>query len=392
MEILTLPEIANVKALSDLEGYLNRRVIGQEMAKNEIVDSLNTSLAGLNPPNHPIASLMFPGPTGVGKTELARALADYFYGKFSDEIKKIEEEENERLKQEAGNCGFRKYKLPKIVKVDCGRFAGSMSHAANNLLGAPVSFVGREQSPILCRDNFPPGIIRVLLFDEIEKAYLDSRDNGAELTGILMALLDEAKVQNNFNEEVSFVSAIVIFTTNFGARDILKEATGKKIGFCANTEKSEGFCLSMDKIKEINDKIYFMIRDKLKSSNSPFLPELMNRLDRISVFRFLTLGEYHSILDKEIAFLNSQLRRQKKRIRVELSPEAADWILNRGIDFEYGVRSLQRFLRRKVRDPLGRLLNADILKPGSILEIKPGNDDNLAFFLQDNLSDNSSES
>jgi len=385
MNNLIVPDIVEIPVLAELKEYLNSRIIGQETARDEVIDSLNIAMAGLNPPNHPLAVLMFPGPTGVGKTELVRALADYFYDKFDKEIRAIENIADQEAAGRHRKQVEKRVKLPKIIKIDCGRFAGSMSHAAIDLLGAPPSYVGREQPPILSCWNFPPGIVRVLLFDEIEKAYLDSRDKGAELTGILMALLDDAHIQNNRNEEVSFVWTIVAFTTNFGARDILKEATEKRIGFQLKPEESKGFSLTMEKTKEINDRIYFMIRDKLKSPESPFPPELMNRIDRVSVFRFLTKEEYRLILEKEISFLRDQLSRRKTGADLRLSPEAADWILDNGIDFEYGVRSLQRFLRRKVREPLAKFLNSGILESGDILEIYP-EADSLSFSLINSVS------
>ncbi len=382
MSKLIVPDAVDIAILDELEKFLSNRVIGQEIARGEIIDSLNVAIAGLNPPNHPFAILMFPGPTGTGKTELVRALADYFYDKFSDEIKKIEEDAGRQAtalsREKPDQKGKKQIKLPKIVKIDCGRFAGSMSHAAIDLLGAPTSYVGREQPPILSQWNFPPGIVRVLLFDEIEKAYIDSRDYGAELTGILMALLDEARIQNNRSEDVYFTWTIVAFTTNLGARDILKEVFEGKMGFQCGLEV--GDCtLTIKKTEEINKRIYSMIRDKLKSSDSPFPPELMNRIDRISVFRFLSREEYKKILEKEMNFLRWQLG-QKSGISLQLSSEAGDWIIDNGIDLEYGVRSLQRFLRRKIREPLARLLNAGMLKTGDVLEIQPDEKD-LSFSL-----------
>jgi ATP-dependent Clp protease ATP-binding subunit ClpC len=376
--------------LRGLREAIDAKIVGQERARDELIDGFSIAMAGLNPAHHPITTLLFLGPTGVGKTEIAKVVGEYFYDRFKEKIQKYEERLRRRATEDPQFRGFR---LVPLVKVDCGKFAGSMSHGVIELLGAPPSYVGWGHPPILTPLQFPPGIVRVLLFDELEKAFLDSRDQGAEMTGVLMSLLDEARIQNNRGEEVDFTWTVVIATSNFAAKDIIAAAKKRRVGFRPNEQQNgNGVVHLTSKIVErLNEEIYQKIRNALYDpQQSPFKPELLNRFDRIVVFRFLTLKEYSAILDKKIAALNDHLARSDG-ILLRLSPEAKQWILGNGIDFEYGVRSLERFLRRKIIDNLSRLLLKGELEPGDVIELRYSGGEELEFWKdpKPSLPDNS---
>jgi len=379
MKRLTPPQVIDIPLLWGLHKAIDAKIVGQERARDELIDGFAIAMAGLNPEQHPITTLLFLGPTGVGKTEIANVVAEYFYDRFKEKIQKYEERLRRRATEDSRLRGFR---LVPLVKVDCGKFAGSMSHGVIELLGAPPSYVGWEHPPILTPLQFPPGIIRVLLFDELEKAFIDSRDQGAEMTGVLMSLLDEARVQNNRGEEVDFTWTVVIATSNLGAKDIIAASKKRTMGFRSNSQQNGNGVvrLTPKAVERLNEEIYQKIRNALYDpQQSPFKPELLNRFDRIVVFRFLTLKEYSAILDKEIAELNGKLAR-RVGIFARLSPEAKQWILENGIDFEYGVRSLQRFLRRKILDNLSRLLLKGEFEPGDVLELRYSGGEELEFW------------
>lgn len=387
MEKLIIPDAVDIPALRGLRQILDQRIVGQERARDEVIDAFSIALAGLNQPNHPITSLLFLGPTGVGKTELVKAISDYFYEKFADPIKEYEKSVNQELEYSGARerRQVSQFRLPRLMRVDCGRFAGSMAHGVIELLGSPPSYVGGEQPPILSQRNFPPRIIRVLLFDELEKAYIDSRDGGAELTGLLMSILDEARIQNNRGEDVSFVWTIIAFTSNYGTKEIMAELMKTPMGFSVDRRNNrKKFRLTAAQVEELNENIYQTLTNFLRDPiKSPFRPELLNRIDRTIVFRFLTPAEYGRILDKELAAIQSQMDKGRGGILLRFTPEAKQWLLVHGVDFEFGVRSLQRFLRRKVRDPLSKLQISKKIRPGDIVEVRPPEDsdaDELAYW------------
>jgi ATP-dependent Clp protease ATP-binding subunit ClpA len=169
---------------------------------------------------------------------------------------------------------------------------------------------------------------------------------------------------------VNFAWTIVIATSNFGAREILAEAKKSPMGYGIDINSTTGKDLgrmTAAAVKRLNDRIYQNIRNALKDPlKSPFKPEFLNRFDRIVVFRFLTLKEYAVILDKQIALLNDWLAKEAGAMLV-VTPKAKQWILENGIDFEDGVRSLERFLRRKIREALAKFLLIGEFQPGDVI-------------------------
>jgi ATP-dependent Clp protease ATP-binding subunit ClpA len=370
MKQLNPPEIVDIPDLLWLRKAIDDNIVGQERARDEIIDGFAIAMAGLNPPKHPISTFLFLGPTGVGKTEIAKVVNQACYDRFRDKIRFQEE----WVRRHAGNnAALQRFRMAPLVKVDCGKFAGSMSHGVIELLGSPPSYVGSDQIPIFSPLQFPNGIVRVLLLDELEKAFVDSRDAGAEMMGILMSVLDEARIQNNRGEEVNFTWTIIIATSNFGAREILAEAKQSPMGYRvnSNSKTSKGLGrVTAAAVERLNERIYQNMRNALQDPlKSPFKPELLNRFDRIVVFRFLTYKEYAVILDKQIALLNDWLAKEVGAMLI-VTHKAKQWILENGIDFEYGVRSLERFLRRKVRDVLARFLLVGEIQPGDAMGIR----------------------
>ncbi len=378
MQKIYPPDVVDIPILRKLKDAIDANIVGQERARDEIIDGFAIAMAGFNPPHHPITSLLFLGPTGVGKTEIARVVGQFFYDRFKEKIQRHEE----WVRKNAGNnAELQRFKMSPLVKVDCGKFAGSMSHAVIELLGSPPSYVGWGHQPILTPLQFPNGIVRVLLLDELEKAFIDSRDSGAEMAGILMSILDEARIQNNRGEEVNFAWTIVIATSNFGAKEIVAAASKHTIGFRPPSQENKNKKFTQKTVEKLNEEIYQNIKDALQDpKSSPFRPELLNRFDRIVVFRFLTMREYSLILDQKIAKLNDHLARHNG-IMLRLTPQAKQWILNNGIDFEYGVRSLERFLRRKIIDSLSRILIGGDISEGDVIEIRYTGGDELEFWL-----------
>jgi ATP-dependent Clp protease ATP-binding subunit ClpC len=185
-----------------------------------------------------------------------------------------------------------------------------------------------------------------------------------------MSLLDEARIRNNRGEEVNFAWTIVIATSNFGAREILAEAKKSPMGYAINSnrETGKGFgSVTAAAVERLNDNIYHTIRNVLKDPfKSPFKPEFLNRFDRIVVYRFLTYQEYAVILDKQIALINDWLAKEAG-VMLVVTPKAKQWILENGIDFEDGVRSLERFLRRKIREALAKFLLIGEFQPGDVI-------------------------
>lgn len=383
MQRVRPPEIVDIRRLRKLREAIDEKIVGQERARDEIIDGFAIAMAGLNPPNRPISTLLFLGPTGVGKTEIAKTVGRHFYDFFAKQIQQHEA----WVRQNAGeNKGLQNFKMDPLVRIDCGTFAGSMAHGVIKLLGAPPSFVRSEQLPLLSPLQFPNGIIRVLLLDEIEKAFIDTRDGGAELGGILMSLLDEARIQNNRGEEVGFQWTIIIATSNFGAREILMTAKQPPIGFRAEnrstlaSESSAAGQMTPELVERLNERIYQDIKNALQDPRrSPFKPELLNRFDRVVVFRFLTPKEYAAILDKEISTINNWLAKRSGAM-LRFTSQAKQWILAHGIDFEYGVRSLERFIRHKITDGLSRCVAGGEVRPGDVIEIRWQGGEELEFW------------
>lgn len=341
----------NVPPLDNLRTYLESRVIGQKWAIDSIIKPLNIGLAGLLPPNRPVAVLFFAGPTGVGKTELAaRALPDYLH-------------EGEKL------AGI-EYPNPPLQRID----SGSIGFGATRLVGTAPGYIGSRShkegatKPILVQDNFPQDRIMVLVFDEIEKAFGYGTARGTywdqELMSILMPLLDEGLVFNQWDSAMADLrKTIVIFTSNIGAKRIQEEGK-KRIGFFGRKHGTSNH-LTEDEVEKLNQNIDDLTKEIYVDF---FPPEFRNRQDRLVVFRFLGRSDFALIFDKEIKLLQDLLL-SSNGISLAVSPDVKEWFLNHGVIREDGVRSLQRAILRKLRYPLATFINMKEFGEGDSIEV-----------------------
>ncbi|HLB36278.1 MAG TPA: ATP-dependent chaperone ClpB [Gemmatimonadales bacterium] len=270
--------------LTRLEGELGRRVIGQEEALGAVANAVRRSRAGLQDPNRPIGSFIFLGPTGVGKTETARALAEFLF-------------DDERA----------------MVRLDMSEYMEK--HAVARMIGAPPGYVGYEEGGQLT-EAVRRRPYSVVLFDEIEKAHPD-------VFNVLLQILDDGRLTDSQGRTVSFRNAVLIMTSNVGSRWLLELGEG-------------GF-----------DDARQRVLDALRET---FKPEFLNRVDDVIVFRPLSRDHLGGIVDLQLERVRRLLA--DRRITLELTPEARDFLLAEGYDPRYGARPLKRVIQRRIQNPL----------------------------------------
>ncbi|NOY77482.1 MAG: ATP-dependent Clp protease ATP-binding subunit [Calditrichaeota bacterium] len=280
--------------LIDLEERLRKRVIGQDEAVKKVANAVKRALVGLRNPEKPIGSFMFIGQTGVGKTELAKAL--------SAQILENEEE---------------------MVRIDCSEF--SQPHEYAKLLGAPPGYIGFEEGGVLS-DALTRGKMQVVLFDEIEKAH-------PRVHNLLLQVLDEGFVHDSHGKKIPFQDAIIILTSNVGSFDLEKE--NHRIGF------SKGDFQSREKERG---------RVVRKALERIFPPEFLNRLDEIVLFHALPPEDVEKIVDVFLEELRQRLA--KMGFAIEFGSDVKRFLAQRGYDDKYGVRPLKRTIQRFVETPL----------------------------------------
>ena len=286
--------------LLDLESTLHQRVIGQDNAVRAVSDAIRRARAGLKDPNRPVGSFIFVGPTGVGKTELSKALAETVFGN----------EEN-------------------IIRIDMSEYMEK--HAVSKMVGAPPGYVGFDEAGQLT-EKVRRRPYSVVLFDEIEKAHPD-------VFNIMLQLLDDGRLTDSKGRVVSFKNCIIIMTSNVGATEIQKTAT---LGFVNNKETEyDNMC----------DKYMDALRSK-------FRPEFLNRIDDIIVFH--KLGRNDTAKIAEIMLANLRKRLAVMEVTLQITPEAMDLIIEKGYDDNYGARPLKRVIQRYVEDKLSE----EILRGG----------------------------
>ena len=305
---------AEASRLLRMEDEIHVSVIGQDEAIHAVSRAIRRSRAGLKDPNRPIGSFIFSGPTGVGKTELARALARFLFNDPS-----------------------------ALIRVDMSEYMEKFS--VSRLIGAPPGYVGYEDSGTLTKAvRRKP--YSVVLLDEIEKAHPD-------VFNILLQVLDEGHLTDNYGRVIDFKNTVVIMTSNVGARDIMK---GSSLGFHAGDAKQ-----TFEKMAEV-------VKEEI---GKVFNPEFLNRLDDVIVF--------HPLSREHIAqIVTILLRDVTRRVGddVKLTPAALDFLVDHGFDQSYGARPLRRAIQRYVEDPLSeRILSGDFTAGDEIeVDVAPEKD------------------
>ena len=307
--------------LLKLEQRLQKRVIGQREAVQAVAQAIRRSRSGVSSPKRPIGSFLFLGPTGVGKTELARVLASEFYGREDS-----------------------------LLKIDMSEFAER--HTVARLIGAPPGYVGFDQ-PGQLTEKIRRQPYSLVLFDEIEKAH-------SEVFNILLQILEDGCLSDAKGRKVNFSNTIVILTSNLGATALQKQSA---LGFEIAAEAEA------DQLDDLQAKNESKVKNELRQFMKP---ELINRLDKILVFRALSLKEVTKIVTVQLEDLKERLIEQK--LGLVVGPRAKRWLAEHGYDQKNGVRPLRRLIQEEVEDRIAEgLLGGDFAK-GDIIEVKLGKD------------------
>ncbi len=306
---------AETKRLLRMEEELHKVVVGQNHAIEAISRAIRRSRAGLKDPHRPIGCFIFSGPTGVGKTELARALARFL---FADE--------------------------KALIRVDMSEYMEKFS--VSRLIGAPPGYVGYEDSGTLTKAvRRKP--YSVVLLDEIEKAHPD-------VFNILLQVLDEGHLTDNYGRVIDFKNTVVIMTSNIGARDIAK---GKALGF-APPDKRTSFERMSEKVKDEISRV--------------FNPEFLNRVDDTIVFHPLSRDHIREIV--EIMFDEVQSRVSDEGFQIVRTEAATDFLVDHGYDERFGARPLRRAIQRYVEDPLSDKILMGEFSPGEEIQVDVSED------------------
>jgi len=312
----------------DFEERLTARIVGQERAVRRMSGLYQIFLAGMNPPNRPIGTMLFLGPTGSGKTRVIEAAAEVLYGDHN-----------------------------AVVKIDCAEF--QHSHEIAKLIGSPPGYLGhRETSPMLTQENLDrmhtdDMKVSLVLFDEIEKA-------SDSLWQLLLGILDKATLTLGDNRRVDFSKTMVIMTSNLGAREMSELISGG-IGFAPG----KGAKTVHD--TEVDQKIY---RTAVEAARRKFSPEFMNRIDKVVVFRSLKEHHLRQILDLELQAVQDRIMQSAgTKFVFQCSETAKDMLLKEGLDFKYGARHLKRSVERFLVYPLSNLVATGQIGLGDLVHV-----------------------
>jgi ATP-dependent Clp protease ATP-binding subunit ClpC len=309
--VTALTEEETAKLLR-MEAVLHERIVGQDEAVTAVSKAIRRARAGLKDPKRPSGSFIFLGPSGVGKTELSKALADFLFG--SEDA---------------------------LISLDMSEYMEK--HTVSRLIGSPPGYVGFDDGGQLT-EQVRRKPYSVILFDEIEKAHPD-------VFNILLQILEEGRLTDAQGRKVNFKNAIIIMTSNIGARDIVKTSG---LGFVKSADAGG---LGHEVVKE-------RVTGELKKA---FKPEFLNRVDEVIVFHGLTSDEIEQIVDVMVDRLRGQLMLQG--FGITLSGEARKMLAAEGFDSTLGARPLRRAIQRQLEDPLSEQILAGNWLPGDVIEV-----------------------
>jgi ATP-dependent Clp protease ATP-binding subunit ClpC len=300
-----------MQRLSRIEEELHRRIVSQDQAINALARAIRRSRAGLKSPHRPAGSFLFLGPTGVGKTEMARSLAQFLFGSEKS-----------------------------LIRFDMSEFMEK--HSVSKLIGSPPGYVGYEEGGQLT-ERVKRNPYSVILLDEIEKAHPD-------VYNILLQVFEDGHLTDGLGNTIDFKNTIIIMTSNIGARFLSKHTS---LGFQGPSEEATA--------QKMEDAV-------MQEVKRLFNPEFINRLDEIIIFNSLTNEDLGRIVDMMIAQLNENLAH--KRLEVSITDDAKQWILDKACrDKNYGARPLRRAIQRYIEDPLSEALIQGNLKELSKVEV-----------------------
>ena len=307
---------SETEKLKNLENELHKRVIGQDEAVSAVARAIRRSRVGLKDPNRPIGSFLFLGPTGVGKTELTKALAESLFGSESS-----------------------------MIRVDMSEFMEQ--HSVSKLIGSPPGYVGYEEAGGLT-EQVRKKLYSVILFDEIEKAHPD-------VINLLLQILDDGRLTDSQGRVVNFKNTVIIMTSNIGARNITDKKT---MGFGVSNSNGEYENIKKDVMQEV--------KQMLK-------PEFINRIDEIIVFHKLTRNNIENIIDIMLDGVKEKMLRQN--VSLDVKQSAKDFILDHGIDENFGARPLKRTIQNYIEDKLAESILDGLSKDSKKLIISAENNE-----------------
>ncbi len=302
---------AEAKKLARMEEVLSERVVGQADAVKRVADAVKRSRAGIADPNRPIGSFLFLGPTGVGKTELSRALAEFM---FNDES--------------------------ALVRIDMSEYMEK--HSVSKIIGSPPGYVGHEEGGSITE------LVRhrpysVILLDEIEKAH-------PEVFNILLQVLDSGHLTDAKGRKVNFKNTVIIMTSNIGAEHIDRMS---KFGFGGPSDVGMQYEQAKDKVA-----------DSLKNF---FRPEFLNRLDEIIIFDILSRETIRGIVDMQVKLVVERLR--QKEITLTVTTDVLDYIAREGYDPKFGARPLKRVIQSKILTPVASMMVGEGMLQGGTVSV-----------------------
>jgi len=300
--------------LANMEQYLKKRVVGQDEPINLISNAIRRSRVGLSDPNRPIGSFLFLGPTGVGKTELAKTLAEFL---FNDE--------------------------KNLIRIDMSEYMEK--HTVARLIGAPPGYVGYDEGGQLT-DIIRRKPYSVILFDEIEKAHLD-------VFNILLQILDDGRLTDGKGHTVNFKNTIIIMTSNIGTEYISgNEGLKQPLGIKPPTEIQNEF--------NIKEKINSILKQYLR-------PEFLNRIDEIIIFNNLGQEHMEQIVEIQLKYINDRFK--EKNITIKIDNEVKEFLAKQGYDSKYGARPLRRLIQKLIVDPVAQKIITSEIKEGTTVNL-----------------------